>query len=103
MPKRLRTWRSCADFRSPRWIGRARIAARFETLKEDAKHHSLREIAVLRRAILALGGRLGLDELVFYLTFEELAALRVDSAGELAALAAERKRRAGALSKLSHL
>ena len=30
-------------------------ACSFQTLKEDAKHHSLREIAVLRRAVLAAG------------------------------------------------
>jgi rhodanese-related sulfurtransferase/membrane protein insertase Oxa1/YidC/SpoIIIJ/phosphohistidine swiveling domain-containing protein len=79
------------------------IAARFETLKEDAKHHSLREVAVLRRAILALGRRVGLDGLVFYLTFEELRTLRSESPGELAALAAERKQRAAVLSKVSAL
>jgi rifampicin phosphotransferase len=78
-----------------------RIAVRFETLKEDAKHHSLREIAVLRRAVLALGRRSGLDGLVFYLTFEELGALRSpQSVHDLLALAAERKRRATAFGRL---
>ncbi len=51
------------------------IARRFETLKEDAKHHSLRELAVLRRAVLALDRHLGFGGLVFYLTFEELSAI----------------------------
>src|SRR5262249_34665455 len=30
------------------------IARRFQTLKEDAKHHSLCEMAILRRAVLTL-------------------------------------------------
>ena len=46
------------------------IARRFQTLKEDAKHHSLSEMAVLRRAVLTLDRRFGLDGRVL------LAALR---------------------------
>ena len=41
------------------------IARRFQTLKEDAKHHSLSELAVLRRAVLTLDRRFGLDGRVF--------------------------------------
>jgi phosphohistidine swiveling domain-containing protein/molybdenum-dependent DNA-binding transcriptional regulator ModE len=52
------------------------IARRFETLKEDAKHHSLRQLAVLRRALLALDRQLGLGGLVFWLTFDEVASVR---------------------------
>jgi rhodanese-related sulfurtransferase/membrane protein insertase Oxa1/YidC/SpoIIIJ/phosphohistidine swiveling domain-containing protein len=52
------------------------IARRFETLKEDAKHHSLRELAALRRALLALDRQLGLGGLVFHLTFDEIATIR---------------------------
>ena len=51
-------------------------ARRFQTLKEDAKDHSLRELAALRRAVLSLDDRLGLRGLVFHLTFDELLALR---------------------------
>ena len=50
-------------------------ARRFQALKEDAKHHSLRELAVMRRAILALDRKLAFDGLVFYLTFDELLGL----------------------------
>jgi phosphohistidine swiveling domain-containing protein len=50
-------------------------ARRFQVLKEDAKHHAMRELAVLRRILLAIGRRYGLGELVFYLTFTELAEL----------------------------
>src|SRR6185437_4431159 len=39
------------------------VACSFQTLKEDAKHHSLRELAVLRRALLAVDRRFMLDAL----------------------------------------
>ncbi len=52
------------------------IARRFETLKEDAKHQSLRELAVLRRAMLALDRQLSFGGLVFHLTFDEIATIR---------------------------
>jgi phosphohistidine swiveling domain-containing protein len=48
-------------------------ARRLQALKEDAKHVAMREIAVLRRAILALDERLGSQGLAFFLTLEELA------------------------------
>lgn len=65
-------------------------ARRFQTLKEDAKHHSLRELAVLRRAILALDHRLGFEGLSFYLTFAEVVSLRDGPATELRAIAEKR-------------
>jgi rhodanese-related sulfurtransferase/membrane protein insertase Oxa1/YidC/SpoIIIJ/phosphohistidine swiveling domain-containing protein len=52
------------------------IARRFETLKEDAKHHSVRELAALRRALLALDRNQRLGGLVFHLTLDEVAALQ---------------------------
>jgi len=51
------------------------VARRFETLKEDAKHHSLRELAVLRRAVLALDRQLGLGGLIFHLSLDELGTM----------------------------
>lgn len=51
-------------------------AHRFQSLKEDAKHHSLREFAVLRRMLVELDRRLGLDGGIFYLEFGELVCLR---------------------------
>ena len=51
------------------------VARRFQTLKEDAKHHSLSEMAVLRRAVLTLDRRFGLDGRVFCLRFDELFSL----------------------------
>ncbi len=51
-------------------------AGNFQVLKEEAKHHSLRELAVIRRILLALGARLGLDDDIFYLTRREIVELR---------------------------
>jgi len=51
-------------------------AGNFQLLKEEAKHHALRELAVIRRILLALAARLGLDDDIFYLTREEIAGLR---------------------------
>jgi YidC/Oxa1 family membrane protein insertase len=51
-------------------------AGNFQVLKEEAKHHSLRELAVIRRILLALGARLGLDDDIFYLTRQEIVGLR---------------------------
>jgi rhodanese-related sulfurtransferase/phosphohistidine swiveling domain-containing protein len=77
-----------------------RVARQFETLKEDAKHHALRELAVLRRAIVALDRRLGFEGLVFYLTFDELGSLRSEAIERLRMLAAGRKARAAAFAKV---
>jgi phosphoenolpyruvate synthase/pyruvate phosphate dikinase/rhodanese-related sulfurtransferase/membrane protein insertase Oxa1/YidC/SpoIIIJ len=68
----------------------ARVACRFERLKEDAKHHSLRELAVIRRAVLALDRRFGLENLVFYLTMEELLTLPERPVEAMRDLATER-------------
>ena len=68
-----------------------RIARRFQTLKEDAKHHSLRELAVMRRAVVELDRRLGLDGLAFHLTLKELDALRSETLDTLRNVAAERR------------
>ena len=51
------------------------IASSFQTLKEDTKHHSLRELAVLRRAILAADRRFAFDGLIFQLSFAEIETL----------------------------
>jgi phosphohistidine swiveling domain-containing protein len=73
--------------RVEREIERAR---RFQILKEDAKHHAMREVAVLRRMVLALARRFELGELIFFLTFEELGRLGAGARDELVALAALR-------------
>jgi phosphohistidine swiveling domain-containing protein len=57
--------------------GRAR---RFELLKEDAKHHMLRELAGLRQLLLAIDRRLGLRGAVFELTLDEVELLNARTA-----------------------
>lgn len=70
-------------------------AGRFQTLKEDAKHLALMELAQLRRALLALDRRLRLDGAIFMLTLDEIESLspRALPAAK-AAMAARMKQRA---------
>lgn len=63
------------------------LARRFQTLKDDAKHVSLREIATLRRLALEMGKRFGLGERVFFLTMPELLSLDASNAAALQVLA----------------
>ena len=70
------------------------IARRFQTLKEDAKHHSLSEMAVLRRAVMTLDRRFGLDGRVFWLRFDELLSLNGQNAVRLRELARLRQEEA---------
>jgi len=70
------------------------IARRFQTLKEDAKHHSLSELAVLRRAVMTLDRRFGLDGRVFNLRFDELVSLNGQNAPRLRELARHRQEEA---------
>jgi phosphohistidine swiveling domain-containing protein len=65
-------------------------ARRFQTLKEDAKHHSLSEMAVLRRAVMTLDRRFGLDGRAFWLRFDELLSLDGQNVTRLRELAKSR-------------
>ena len=67
------------------------IAKRFQTLKEDAKHHSLCEMAVLRRAVMTLDRRFELDGRVFWLRFDELLSLNGQNATQLRELSRSRQ------------
>jgi phosphohistidine swiveling domain-containing protein len=67
------------------------VARRFQTLKEDAKHHSLSELAVLRRAVMTLDRRFGFDGRVFWLRFDELLSLNGQNATRLRDLAKSRQ------------
>ena len=67
-------------------------ACDFQVLKEDAKHHSLRELAVLRRIVLAVDRRFELDGSVFHLTLAELQELPTAGRDSARGLAAERQR-----------
>jgi rhodanese-related sulfurtransferase/membrane protein insertase Oxa1/YidC/SpoIIIJ/phosphohistidine swiveling domain-containing protein len=79
------------------------VARRFQTLKEDAKHHSLRELAALRRALLALDRQLAFGGLVFQLTFEEIATIGGRDVPALHALAVRRLQDAARLSRTESL
>jgi phosphohistidine swiveling domain-containing protein len=50
-------------------------ACRFQALKEEAKHHALRELALIRMLAVELGSRLELGDGIFYLTIEEVPLL----------------------------
>lgn len=76
------------------------IARRFLTLKEDAKHHSLRELAILRRALKALDRRFELEGRVFHLNFDEVLALNGETAASLREVAAKRQELALRLRKV---
>jgi rifampicin phosphotransferase len=71
-----------------------RAARDLQTLKEDAKHHSLREFAVLRRAILAIDRRFDLGGGVFELTLEEIDLLDAGSIAQTRNLVRARRERA---------
>jgi rhodanese-related sulfurtransferase/membrane protein insertase Oxa1/YidC/SpoIIIJ/phosphohistidine swiveling domain-containing protein len=88
---------------SPRQSALIDVARRFQTLKEDAKHHSLRELAALRRALLALDRQLGLGGLVFHLTFDEIATIGGRDPETLHALAVRRLQDAARLSRTASL
>jgi YidC/Oxa1 family membrane protein insertase len=50
-------------------------ARRYQALKEEAKHHALRDLAFVRKLLLELGRRLDIGEGIFYLTPDEIACL----------------------------
>jgi rifampicin phosphotransferase len=80
-----------------------RMARDFETLKEDAKHHSLRELLALRRALEAIDRRFDLGGMVYYLMAEELRRLSTASRNDLEKIAGERKSRAVLFAKTAPL
>lgn len=70
----------------------AERASHFQALKEEAKHHCLREFALLRRLLLELDQRLELDGHIFHLTLEEIEnAGAGESAAHLLKLAESRR------------
>ena len=51
-------------------------ARKFQSLKEEAKHYCLKEVALLRRLLVELGQRLEIGDGIFYYTLEELPLLK---------------------------
>lgn len=72
-------------------------ARRFQTLKEDAKHHMLRHVAIIRSIIRAIDRRFALNGNAFHLTIEELQSIEPRASREIARLAERRKAAAEAL------
>ena len=81
-----------ADLRTlPKAVRHAvKRAQRFVTLKEDAKHESLREVAHLRRLMGEVDRRFELGGTVFFLTLDEIKQLSRSTRAALFALAGER-------------
>ena len=67
------------------------LAISYQDLKEQAKHEALRVVAELRRALLSLGARCDLGDLIFYLTMEEVLSGDWTNAHLLKAKAEARK------------
>lgn len=76
------------------WIVHTEVerARRFQSFKEEAKHHCLKELAVIRRLLLELDRRFHLDGAVFYLTLDEALGLEDAASGLRAAAIAARRR-----------
>jgi rifampicin phosphotransferase len=79
------------------------LARRFQILKEDAKHIALKELALLRRAVLALDQRLALNGLAFSMTFSELVAIHDRPATALVDTARQRHAEAEAFMDVAGL
>jgi phosphohistidine swiveling domain-containing protein len=76
-------------------------ARRFQALKEEAKHHTLRDMAFLRRVVVEIGARTELGERVFQLTPDEVERLaQPEFVREAARLALARLEEREALSEV---
>ncbi len=69
------------------------LAGRLQTLKEDAKHVVLGDLAAIRQALLVVGGRFGLGVGIFHLTLDEIRGLDGGRVAEMAARAEARAER----------
>ncbi len=87
----------------PKLAEAIRRARRYQVLKEDAKHHSLRQLAVLRHVLMALDRRLNLVGLIFHLTFDEIARLRSQGVEAMRPIAQERRERMRLLGETERL
>jgi YidC/Oxa1 family membrane protein insertase len=78
-------------------------ARRYQTLKEEAKHHAMRQIEFVRALLLEIGRRMDLGEGVFHLTPKEVRRLGEPGFGqaEAARRILERQEEAEALRDVS--
>lgn len=70
---------------------RVATARRLQTLKEDAKHVVLRQLAEVRRVLLAIDARYALGGRIFDLTLEEMLWLDEADPGEIIGIADARR------------
>lgn len=85
----------------PKLAKLADTARRLQTLKEDAKHHALRELAILRALLVAIGEETRLGPAIFNLTLDEIESLDATTLGRLEQLAVARGADAEALRGLA--
>lgn len=78
-------------------------ARRFQILKEEAKHHSLKHYALIRKALLEFGNASGLGDLIFYLTIDELREIDASNLSGLAKIGKLKKKNHAELLKHSAL
>lgn len=67
------------------------LALAYQDLKEQAKHEALRLLAELRQALVALGQQTGLEDLLFFVTLDELLSADWQQSEHLIDLATARK------------
>jgi rifampicin phosphotransferase len=79
----VRTLQDVEDQSVPVLPDVVKLALRFQDLKEQAKHESLRVFAVLRKVLLEIDRHFGSKGLVFHLTYEELLECSEDNVFEL--------------------
>ncbi len=77
------------------------IAIAYQDMKEQAKHEALRIVALIRRALVALGAISGLDDLVFQLELDELQGLDQANVDALRTIAQERQDNDKAIRKFA--
>lgn len=79
----------------------AALALRFQDLKEQAKHESLRVFAVLRKVLLAIDHDFGCKGLVFHLRYQELLEADAENHIALKNIAASRAKAAELTKELA--
>lgn len=63
----------------------------YQMLKEDAKHQSLRHLAIIRKLLMAIDRRFNMSGLCFHLNFDEILELQNLTTADLLDLARSRK------------
>jgi len=78
-------------------------AREFQALKEEAKHHCLRELALLRRVLLEIDRRLGLEGAIFNVEIDEIVELKTAAGRQSLATRMEERQKLAAIFDGVHL